>query len=136
LQNSHVLPALLRKIHSSKIENKSFVEIWGSGTPKREFLHVDDMADACLYLMENYNESGLVNIGCGEDLSIKELALLIKKVVGYNGELEFDSSKPDGTPRKLLDVSKLHTLGWKHKINLEDGIRSVYEEIKSTKTFA
>ena len=130
LNNSHVLPALLRKVHTAKLENKPFVEIWGSGKPMREFLHVDDMADACYFLMLNYNEPGLVNIGCGKDVTIKDLALLIIKIVGYKGELKFDSSKPDGTPRKLMDVSKLHSFGWKHKIELEEGIRMVYEEVK------
>ena len=131
LNNSHVLPALLRKFHTAKIENKPFVEVWGSGKPMREFLHVDDMADACFYLMLNYNEPGIVNIGCGKDLTIKDLALLIKKITGYVGDLKFDSSKPDGTPRKLLDVSKIHSFGWKHKIELEDGIKMVYEEVKN-----
>lgn len=135
LNNSHVLPALLRKFHSAKSQNSSIVEVWGSGSPRREFLHVDDMADACMFLMEKYNAAGQVNIGCGEDLTIKELALLIKKIVGFTGELKFDSSKPDGTPRKLLDVTKLHSLGWKHKINLEEGIRSVYEDVKAAKLF-
>lgn len=131
LKNSHVLPALLRKFHTAKVESSGAVEIWGSGSPLREFLHVDDLASACYYLMQNYNEPGLVNIGVGHDISIKDLALLIKKIVGYNGELKFDASKPDGTPRKLMDVSKLHGFGWKHKIELEVGIASVYEEAKS-----
>lgn len=130
LNNSHVLPALLRKFHTAKINNEQFVEIWGTGTPKREFLHVDDLADACFYLMQNYNDAELVNIGTGKDISINELALLIKDIVDFNGELVFDSSKPDGTPRKLLDVSKLHKLGWHHKIDLINGITSVYEEFK------
>jgi GDP-L-fucose synthase len=129
LKNSHVLPALIRKFHVAKAQNLQHVEIWGTGTPLREFIHVDDLADACFYLMQNYNEPGLINIGVGEDLSIKNLALLVKKVVGYNGELKFDSSKPDGTPRKLMDVSKLHSFGWKHKIGLEEGIQKVYEEV-------
>ena len=130
LNNSHVLPALLRKIHIAKIENRPFVEIWGSGKPMREFLHVDDLADACLYLMDKYNEAELVNIGTGTDISIKDLALLIMKVTGYKGELKFDATKPDGTPRKLMDVSKAHALGWKHKISLEEGIRMVYNEVQ------
>ncbi|MBL7884558.1 MAG: GDP-L-fucose synthase [Bacteroidia bacterium] len=130
LNNSHVLPALIRKFHTAKKENKTEVEIWGTGSPLREFLHANDLADACFYLMQNYNEPGLVNIGVGEDISIKDLALLVKKIVGFNGELKFDSSKPDGTPRKLMDVSKLHSFGWKHKINLEEGIASVYAEVK------
>lgn len=131
LKNSHVLPALISKIHTAKKNNSSYVEVWGTGSPLREFLHADDLADACVYLMENYNEPGLVNIGVGQDISIKDLATLVKKIIGYDGELKFDSSKPDGTPRKLMDVSKLHSFGWKHKINLEDGITAVYEEVKS-----
>ncbi|MBN8696529.1 MAG: GDP-L-fucose synthase [Bacteroidetes bacterium] len=130
LNNSHVLPALIRKFHTAKKENKTEVEIWGTGSPLREFLHADDLADACFYLMQNYNEPGLVNIGVGEDISIKDLALLVKKTVGFNGELKFDTSKPDGTPRKLMDVSKLHSFGWKHKINLSEGITAVYAEVK------
>ena len=130
LNNSHVLPALIRKFHTAKRENKPTVEIWGTGIPKREFLHANDLADACFYLMQNYNESGLVNIGVGEDITIKNLALLVKKIVGYSGELKFDTTKPDGTPRKLMDVSKLHSFGWKHKINLEQGIESVYNQVK------
>ncbi len=135
LKTSHVLPALLRKIHTAKVENQSVVEVWGTGTPYREFLHVDDMADACLFLMKSYNEPGLVNIGCGEDITIKDLALLIKKIVGYSGELKFDSSKPDGTPRKLMDVSKINSMGWKYKISLENGIKSVYADIVKNNTF-
>jgi GDP-L-fucose synthase len=131
LNNSHVLPALLRKFHEAHKNNQPSVEIWGSGTPKREFLHTDDVADACLFLMLNYHEAGLTNIGMGKDVSIKELALLIQQTVGYKGELKFDSSKPDGTPRKLMDVSKLHSLGWKYTISLEEGIKRVYEEVKT-----
>lgn len=131
LNNSHVLPALLRKFHEAKMNGESQVEIWGSGSPKREFLHVDDLAEACFELMQGYNGDDWFNIGTGEDISIKDLALLIKKVVGFEGELKFDASKPDGTPRKLMDVSKLHTFGWKHKISLEEGIRSVYDEVKT-----
>lgn len=130
LNNSHVLPALIRKFHTAKTQKLSSVEIWGTGTPMREFLHVDDLADACFTLMQNYNEPGLINIGVGEDISIKDLALLVKKIVNYEGELKFDTTKPDGTPRKLMDVSKLHSFGWKHKINLEEGITSVYKEVK------
>ncbi len=131
LKNSHVLPALIRKFHTAKKENAASVEIWGTGSPMREFLHADDLADACFYLMQNYNEPGLVNIGVGDDVSIKDLALLVKKIVGFEGELTFDVTKPDGTPRKLMDVSKLHSFGWKHKINLEEGISSVYAEVKN-----
>jgi GDP-L-fucose synthase len=130
LNKSHVLPALMSKVHTAKTEAKAFVEVWGSGNPRREFLHVDDMADACVFLMEKYSEPGLINIGCGEDITIRDLALLMNKIVGYTGTLKFDSTKPDGTPRKLLDVSKLHSFGWKHRINLEEGIRSVYENFK------
>ena len=130
LQNSHVLPALIRKFHEAKINKLSNVEIWGSGSPKREFLHVNDLADACLFLMLNYNDAPFLNIGTGTDLSIKELALLIKDVVGYSGDLKFDRTKPDGTPRKLLDVSKVNAVGWKYKIPLADGIAKVYEDFK------
>lgn len=127
LNNSHVLPALLRKFHTAKQEGNSEVEIWGTGSPKREFLHVEDLASACFFLLQNYNEKELVNIGCGEEISIKDLALTIKKVVGFDGELMFDISKPDGTPRKLLSIDKLHKLGWIHQIELEDGIKRVYK---------
>lgn len=130
LKNSHVLPALLRKFHEAKKSNAAEVIVWGTGTPLREFLHADDMADACFYLMQHYNEEGLVNIGVGEDLSIKDLALLVKKITGYEGKLVFDTTKPDGTPRKLMDVSKLHGFGWKATIGLEEGIARVYAEIK------
>lgn len=130
LDNSHVLPALLRKFHTAKKEGAESVEIWGSGSPKREFLHVDDLAEACFELMQNYDGEEWLNVGTGEDISIKDLALMIKEVVGFEGELRFDSSKPDGTPRKLMDVSKLHNFGWKHRIELKEGIRSVYEEVK------
>ena len=132
LNNSHVLPALIRKFHTAKKDNSPFVEVWGSGTPLREFLHVDDLADACYFLMNNYDEEGFLNVGTGADITIKDLALTVKKIVGYDGELKFDSSKPDGTPRKLMDVSRLHKLGWKHKIELEDGIRAVYIEKKDS----
>ncbi|MEX2379643.1 MAG: GDP-L-fucose synthase [Vicingaceae bacterium] len=130
LNNSHVLPALLRKFHTAKVSGAKSVEVWGSGSPKREFLHVDDLADACFQLMQNYDGDEWLNVGTGEDISIKDLALMIKEVVGFEGELRFDSSKPDGTPRKLMDVSKLHHFGWKHHIALKEGIRSVYEEVK------
>jgi len=131
LNNSHVLPALLRKFHEAKKSKMPFVEIWGTGTPKREFLHVDDCADAVLFLMQNYNEAGQINVGMGEDISINDLALLIKKIVGYEGEFKYESTKPDGTQRKLLDITKIYSLGWKHTINLEDGINMVYEEVKN-----
>jgi len=130
LNNSHVLPALIRKFHDAKEKKEPFVEMWGTGTPMREFLHADDMADACVYLMNNYSGDQFVNIGTGVDLTIKDLALLIKKIVGYEGEIKHDLTKPDGTPRKLMDVSYLHSLGWKHKIELEEGIKAVYEDFK------
>jgi GDP-L-fucose synthase len=130
-QNSHVLPALIRRFHEAKIENKPDVTIWGTGSPKREFLFADDLAEACYYLMQNYDEEGLVNIGTGEDISIKDLAILIKGIIGYEGEIKFDTSKPDGTPRKLMDVSKLHSKGWKHTIELEDGIKLAYQDFLS-----
>lgn len=128
LKNSHVLPALLRKFHEAKMNNSPEVVVWGTGSPRREFLHADDMADACVYLMENYNEPGLINIGVGEDVSIKELAELIKEITGYSGKIAFDTTKPDGTPRKLLDVSKLSSFGWKASTPLKDGIAQVYKE--------
>ncbi|MHB0976067.1 MAG: GDP-L-fucose synthase [Candidatus Aquicultorales bacterium] len=127
LRNSHVLPALIRKFHEAKLSGGSSVAVWGSGKPRREFLHVDDLADACLFLMERYDGGDLVNIGTGQDLTINELAGLIKNVVGFEGGIEFDASKPDGTPRKLLDVSKLTALGWSPKIGLEEGVRQTYE---------
>lgn len=126
LQNSHVLPALLRKFHEAKEQGSPTVTVWGSGKPLREFLHADDMADACYFLMQHYNEAGLVNIGVGEDLSIQELAEMIRDIVGYKGEIVFDASRPDGTPRKLLDVTKLHLLGWKARIPLREGITTTY----------
>lgn len=128
LQNSHVLPALIRKFHEAKVQDKPFVEAWGTGSPKREFLFADDLADACLYLMEHYNGRELVNIGTGEDLSIRELTELVAQTVGYDGEIRWDTSKPDGTPRKLMDVSKLHGTGWRHTIELPEGIRLAYED--------
>lgn len=130
-QNSHVLPALIRKFHEAKQNNEPNVTIWGSGSPMREFLFADDLADACYYLMENYNEPHLINVGTGEDLTIKDLALLIKDIIGFKGELVFDSSKPDGTPRKLMDVSKLHSKGWKHKVGLREGIELAYQDFLS-----
>lgn len=127
LESSHVLPALLRKFHDAKIKGEKEVVMWGTGSPMREFLYVDDLADACVYLMNTYDGNDIVNIGTGEDIKIKDLAELIKKVVGFEGKIVNDTTKPDGTPRKLLDVSKLHSLGWKHKINLEEGIRKTYK---------
>jgi len=129
-ENSHVLPALIRKFHEAKMNNAASVSIWGSGKPLREFMYADDLADACVFLMENYDEEQFVNIGVGEDISIKDLALLIKEVVGFEGELEFDSSKPDGTPRKLMDVGKLKGLGWLPKTSLKEGIALAYEDFK------
>jgi GDP-L-fucose synthase len=131
LNNSHVLPAMLRKFITAKRNGDASVIIWGTGSPKREFLHANDLAEACLFLMENYNDSGLVNIGIGDDISILDLAYLVKKTVGFEGEILMDTTKPDGTPRKLMDVSKLNSLGWKAKIALEEGIQKVYEEIKN-----
>jgi GDP-L-fucose synthase len=129
-ENSHVLPALIRRIILAKKNNEPTVTIWGTGTPRREFLHVDDLASACYFLLQNYNEQGLVNIGCGTDVSIKELAELIVAEVGYEGQLVFDKTKPDGTPRKLMDISKLNMLGWKSKINLKEGIIKTLKETK------
>ncbi len=126
LENSHVLPALLRKFHEAKVEQGAEVTIWGSGTPRREFLHVDDLASAAVFLMQEYDAGEIVNVGAGEDIMVTDLAQLIARVVGYSGRLAFDLSKPDGTPRKLLDVSRLHALGWRHSIELEEGIRSTY----------
>jgi GDP-L-fucose synthase len=131
LQKSHVLPALIRKFHDANESNAHSVEIWGTGSPLREFLHADDMADACVYLMQNYEGKKFVNIGTGKDLSIKDLAEIIKEIIGFKGEMIFDSTKPDGTPRKLMDVSYLHSLGWKHKIELKDGIAAVYNDFKN-----
>jgi len=130
-QNSHVLPALIRRFHEAKEQNAAEVVIWGTGSPMREFLFADDLAEACYYLMQNYNEPGLVNIGTGEDLSIKDLALLIRQIVGYPGEIKFDTSKPDGTPRKLMDVTKLANAGWKYHTTLEQGIALAYQDFLS-----
>ncbi len=132
-QNSHVLPALIRRFHEAKLNNTSSVVIWGTGTPMREFLFADDLADACYYLMQNYDEPNLINIGTGEDITIKDLALLVKKVIGYEGAIEFDTTKPDGTPRKLMDVSKLHSKGWHHTIELEQGIELAYQDFLERK---
>ena len=128
LNNSHVLPALIRKFHTAKVTSAPSVEVWGTGSPMREFLHVDDLADACYFLLQNYDEELFVNIGTGEDLTIKALAEMIKEIVGYAGELKWNTEKPDGTPRKLMDVSRLHNLGWKHRIGLREGITAVYAE--------
>ena len=127
LETSHVLPALIRKFNEAKEQNKKEVVMWGTGKPKREFLHVDDLADACVFLINNYSDSEIINIGTGEDVSIANLAKLIKKIVGFKGKITNDLSKPDGTPRKLLDVSRLHKLGWKHRIELKEGIKKTYE---------
>jgi GDP-L-fucose synthase len=128
LQGSHVLPALIRKFHEAKINNQPSVEVWGTGSPRREFLHADDLADACVFLMEGYNDEMFVNIGTGEDVTIRELAEAVKDVVGFDGELRWDTSKPDGTPRKLMDVSRIHKLGWKHKTELRDGLEKTYQD--------
>jgi GDP-L-fucose synthase len=128
LENSHVLPALLRKFNDAKLNQDEQVVVWGSGTPLREFLHATDMANACVYLMQNYNDDGFVNIGTGKEISIAELAFLIKDIVGFKGDVVFDASKPDGTPRKLTDTTKLNSLGWKYSIELEEGIKEVYRQ--------
>lgn len=128
LQNSHVLPAMIRKFHEAKVEGSESVEIWGTGTPKREFLYVDDLADACLFLMSEYSDSEIVNIGTGQDVTIAELAYLVADVVGYRGRIDFNTTMPDGTPRKLLDVSKIEGLGWKHRVSLKEGIEKTYRE--------
>ncbi|MEN9217256.1 MAG: GDP-L-fucose synthase [Gloeomargarita sp. HHBFW_bins_162] len=127
LNNSHVLPALIRKFHEAKIQQQPHVTVWGTGTPRREFLYVDDLADACVFLMQNYDESEIINVGTGEDLSISELASLIQKITGYHGDIIYDTSKPDGTPRKLLDVSRLHALGWHAQTPLPLGIQKTYD---------
>ncbi len=129
-QNSHVLPALIRKFHEAKLNSADHVTILGTGSPRREFLFSDDLANACYYLMQNYDEPGMINVGTGEDITIKELALLIQKIIGFEGDLVFDPSRPDGTTRKLLDVSKLHNKGWKHEVDLEQGIRMVYDDFR------
>jgi len=132
LENSHVFPAMIRKIHEAKVRGDKSITLWGTGSPYREFLHVYDLADACLFLMENYNQNEIINIGSGKDLTIKDLALLMKKIIEFEGEIYFDSSKPDGTPKKLLDVSKLHSLGWNHTIELEEGIKETYKNYLTT----
>jgi GDP-L-fucose synthase len=131
LENSHVLPALIRKFHDAKTQGSSSVTLWGTGSPKREFLHADDLGRACLFLLENYNHEDAINVGVGEDIAIQDLANAIKEIVGFHGDIEWDTSKPDGTPRKLLDVSRITALGWKPEIGLEVGIRSTYELFKS-----
>lgn len=136
LNNSHVLPALIRKFHEAKVKNEPAVVMWGTGSPRREFLHADDLADACYFLMQQYNEEGLVNVGVGEDVTIKELAQIIKDIVGYKGAIQHDLSKPDGTPRKLMDVTKLHNMGWKAKIELREGIKKVYREFEKAEALA
>jgi GDP-L-fucose synthase len=128
LQNSHVLPAMIRKFHEAKARGDQSMELWGTGSPMREFLYADDLAEACLFLMETYNEAELVNIGTGVDVTIKELAETVQKIVGFTGEIKWDTNRPDGTPRKLMDVSKLHGLGWKHRIELSDGIQLAYQD--------
>jgi GDP-L-fucose synthase len=130
-ENSHVLPALIRRFHEAKAQNVPLVTIWGTGSPKREFLFADDLAEACFYLMQNYDEPGFINIGAGEDITITDLAFLIKDIIGYEGEIKFDATKPDGTPRKLMDVSKLQSKGWKYKIGLKDGIKMAYDDFLS-----
>lgn len=127
LQNSHVMPALIRKVHEAKTLNQSSVVVWGTGTPRREFMHVDDCVDACMFLMESYDNAGIVNVGVGEDITIHYLAVIVKNVVGFEGDIVFDSGKPDGTPRKLVDISRLKSLGWAPKVSLEQGVRSTYE---------
>jgi GDP-L-fucose synthase len=137
LNKSHVLPAMIRKFHEAKEENKPFVELWGTGSPLREFLHADDLADACYFLIQHYSDAGFVNIGVGNDVSIRGLAELIQQVVGYEGEIQWNTSKPDGTPRKLMDVTKLHELGWRHNIDLTDGIRLTYQDfLEKIETYA
>lgn len=131
LQGSHVLPALIRKFHEARKSGQQSVTVWGTGTPKREFLHVDDLADACLWLMLHWNEPGIINVGVGEDISIAHLAEMVKNITGFEGDIVYDTSKPDGTPRKLMDVSKLQEAGWKASIGLEEGIRAVYDGLKN-----
>jgi GDP-L-fucose synthase len=132
LNNSHVLPALIRKFHEAKVNGAAEVTVWGTGTPRREFLHVDDLAQACVFLMQHFDSPEWINMGTGEDVTIRELAETVKEVVGFEGELVFDTSKPDGTPRKLLDVSKINALGWKAEISLREGIQGVYRQLAET----
>ena len=131
LMNAHVLPALIRKVHEAKINNQPSFVVWGTGSPKREFLYVDDLAEACVFLMNEYLENETINVGSGQEVSIRDLAEQIREVVGYEGKLVFDSSKPDGTPRKLLDVFRLHSLGWEPKVSLKDGIKKAYADFAS-----
>jgi len=135
LKSSHVLPALIRKFHEAKLENKPYVILWGTGKPRREFMHADDLADACFFLMGNYSDKGFVNIGIGEDIAIIDLALMINEIVGYKGKIEHDLSKPDGTPRKLMNVEKLNNLGWRANITLKDGIEKVYRDLNQEEWF-
>lgn len=135
-ENSHVLPALIRRFHAAKEEGQEKVVVWGTGTPKREFLFADDLANACVFLMKTYDEKELINIGTGEDITIRELAETVKAITGYEGQLEFDATKPDGTPRKLMDVSRLHSLGWKHKVELHEGIKLAYSDFKKKEEVA
>lgn len=135
LQNAHVLPALIRKFHEAKNSGTDKVVVWGTGTPLREFMHVDDLADACIFLMTNYNENAFVNVGSGVEISIRSLAELVKSVVGFEGDLVFDETKPNGTPRKLMDSSRLHQMGWNHKISLEEGLKSTYDAFKVAKAY-
>lgn len=135
LENAHVLPALIRKFHEAKKNGDPHVTLWGTGKPLREFMHVDDLAGACLFLMANFDEPGFVNVGTGEEISILDLALLIRKITGYEGEIRYDASKPDGTPRKLMDSSKLRSMGWKSSIRLEEGIQSVYQQLENQQWF-
>jgi GDP-L-fucose synthase len=132
LQGSHVLPALIRKFHEAKINGSPSVEVWGTGSPRREFLHADDLAEACVFLMNNYDDKLFVNIGTGEDLTIKELAEMVQTTVGYEGDLRWNTDKPDGTPRKLMDVSRLHNMGWRHKTELADGLVKTYQDFLGT----
>jgi len=135
-ENSHVLPSLIRKIFEAKKNNENSINVWGTGSPKREFLHVDDLADACYFLLKNYNEAGIINVGYGIDISIKELVNLLVKLIDYNGEIIFDESKPDGTPKKQLDITKLSNLGWKSKVEFQDGLKKTISEFKSKFNYA
>jgi len=131
LENSHVLPAMIRKFHEAKVRGETTVELWGTGSPRREFLFADDLAEACIFIMSNYDEKELINIGTGTDLTIRELAELVRQIIGFEGDLKWDTTKPDGTPRKLMDVSKVHKIGWQHRTSLEDGIKIAYQDFMS-----